>query len=127
MRKYLVGAALVLIALHARADDFATCLLNNAGATVTDGALAACRVEHPSGYANVIKGSGNSFRDSKSCIQSKTKPGMSTESSTVVNQACQCLYSTSEFTDENCSSDFERKGIRPLEGVRPGQSKSNQG
>ncbi len=125
MRKYLAGPVLFLLAAHASADDFANCLLSSSRQGTVSAALASCRAEHPNGYANVLKGSGDKgrYRNAQDCVSANAPSSAEPDRRTVASQACQCLYDRAESADENCDSDFERRGIYPLQGARPGQQR----
>lgn len=125
MHKYIIGPALFLFAAHTFADDFASCLLTSGKQGSVSTALATCRVEHPNGYANVLKGSGDrtKYRNAQECVVANASSGTDQERRTVISQACQCLYDRPESSDENCDADFEKRGIYPMQGARPGQQK----
>lgn len=125
MHKHAAGLALFFLAAHASADDFANCLLASSRQGTVSSALASCRSEHPTGYANVLKGSGDRtrYRNAQECVAANAPANAEADRRTLAGQTCQCLYDRSESADENCDSDFEKRGIHPLQGARPGQQK----
>lgn len=113
MIKLLATAALLTLAVHAQAGNYATCLLDKLPGLENDHAASAavevCREKFPGGLESVPKGSGRgmfSFESGADCALSKSGDTRSRDAAYMIRASCNRLYDVPQpSTKEACEKE----------------------
>lgn len=111
LRSFLL-AGVALIGLHAHADNYAQCLIDNLQGVRNQAshatAMQMCAKQHPKLFYDIQKGSGRSWLSSMTgdkCTLKFAKDATFNPSALAIKRACTCLY---DKGDEPCDIDWSQ-------------------
>lgn len=116
MKFLLASSLLTLVAAHAQAANYATCILDKAPGAVNDIAAQAvhqvCLKANPGAIQAVPQGSGRGlmgYNSGAECVVAKAKDTRSNQAAAMIGVSCRRLYDEpNPFSDPNFGKNLQK-------------------